>query len=124
MNLRTTFELRQKLETAAMVSGRSLSAETEHRVEQSIAQDDLLGGPELRRIAYAMISAFAIAGQHSAGRDVAFKDWSPADCTTAIASVVVTLAKLTHLDDADLGRLVEHIKGQLASLSASREAEK
>jgi hypothetical protein len=124
MNLRTTFDVRQKLETAAKFSGRSLSAEVEHRVEESIRQDDVFGGPGLRRVAYTRATAFAGAGQHSAGRGVPFKDWSSANCITAVASVVVALAKLTHLSDADLENLGLQINGQLATLRASREVDK
>jgi hypothetical protein len=124
MNLRTTFDVRQKLEAACQLSGRSLSAEVEHRVEQSIRQDDVFGGPELRRVAYTMATAFAVAGQHSAGRDVPFKDWGPASCMTAITSVVVALAKLTHLSDVELGDLVRRIADALATAIANRAVER
>lgn len=40
LNVRTTFELRQSLEAAAMQSGRSLTQEAEARIESSFQQEN------------------------------------------------------------------------------------
>ncbi len=42
LNMRTTFETRQRLEQAAIDSGRSLAAEAEARLEQSFRDQDFL----------------------------------------------------------------------------------
>jgi hypothetical protein len=119
MNLRTTYEVRQKLETAARMSGRSLMAEAEHRVQQSIDQDDVFGGPELRRIAYAMATGFALTGQFSAGPDVPAKEWlrGPAAITATAAAVDAVIHALPFDDDA-LRLLGEVLVGRIASRRA------
>ncbi len=43
MNMRTTAELRRKIDKAAAKSGRSLVQEVEHRVEQSFSQAETNG---------------------------------------------------------------------------------
>jgi hypothetical protein len=40
LNMRTTFEVRQKLERAAGATGRSLAQEVEHRLDRSFIEDD------------------------------------------------------------------------------------
>lgn len=42
LNLRTTFDIRAKLESAAVASGRSLAQEVEYRLERSFERQDLL----------------------------------------------------------------------------------
>jgi hypothetical protein len=42
LNMRTTRELRKRVEAAARASGRSLAAEVEYRLEQSIDHDNRL----------------------------------------------------------------------------------
>ena len=117
INLRATELVRQKLDAARQAQRPLALGRSHHRVEQSIDQDDVLGGPELRRIAYAMATTFALAGQYSAGPGVPFKDWSPASRITAITSVVETLAQASHLSDPDLRLLHSHIGGQLPALA-------
>jgi hypothetical protein len=41
LNMRTTYEIRQQLETAAAASGRSLAQEAELRIQQSFDQEGL-----------------------------------------------------------------------------------
>jgi hypothetical protein len=123
LSMRMTEAAYHRLERAADINGRSLSAEVELRLEQSIEQDNAFGGPALRRIAYQMATSFAVAGQYSAGPNVPFEEWPMTSYITAITSVVVTLAKLRHLDDADLDGLFQSFVGQLSTLSASRRAE-
>lgn len=49
MNMRTTPELRSKLDAAVKFSGRSMCAEVEFRVEKSFIEDDVI-----KKIAEAM----------------------------------------------------------------------
>lgn len=42
LNMKTTEEIRRRLEAAAQASGRSLTHEVEHRLEQSFQEEDLL----------------------------------------------------------------------------------
>jgi hypothetical protein len=55
--MRTTFEIRSKLETAAAASGRSLAQEAEFRIERSFEREGLLEevltltcGPEFAKV--------------------------------------------------------------------------
>jgi len=50
LNMRTTKELRDKIEEAATASGRSLVQEVEVRLEKSFQEDDAYGGPHLSRV--------------------------------------------------------------------------
>jgi hypothetical protein len=50
LNMRTTKELRDKIEEAAMASGRSLVQEVEFRLEKSFQEDDAYGGPHLSAV--------------------------------------------------------------------------
>jgi TraY domain-containing protein len=42
LNMKTTEQVRRRLEEAAGASGRSLTHEVEHRLEQSLQEEDLL----------------------------------------------------------------------------------
>ncbi len=44
LNMRTTKELRDKIERAARLSGRSLVQEVEYRLERSFWEDEVRGG--------------------------------------------------------------------------------
>jgi hypothetical protein len=57
LNMRTTPELRRRLEKAAAVSGRSLVQETEFRLEKSFAEE------EFNRLAILSPATFRLAGQ-------------------------------------------------------------
>jgi hypothetical protein len=61
LNMRTTKETRDRLEAAAIASGRSLAQEVEARLERSFHQEAVLGGPEIARVAFLMAARFAIA---------------------------------------------------------------
>jgi hypothetical protein len=121
--MRTTFEVRSKLETAAHASGRSLVQEVEHRVTRSLLEDDAFGGAELRPIAYLMASSFTLSGQWSAGPDVPPKEWlrSPARLT-AITSVVDALIEALGVSDDEARLIIESIRGRVATRIANREA--
>jgi hypothetical protein len=59
LNMRTTQELREKMEAAARMSGRSLVQEVEYRLERSFHEDGLLGDPTAARAYHGL--AFTIA---------------------------------------------------------------
>ena len=50
LNMRTTRELREKLEKNAANSGRSLAQEVEYRLEQSFRDEEALGGRQLHAL--------------------------------------------------------------------------
>jgi hypothetical protein len=126
LNLRTTTALRTKIDNAVAASGRSRLQEIEQRLEDTFRQDELFGGPELRRVAYAMATAFALAGKYSAGPDVPAKDWlrDPTTCTTAVAGVVDVLIRTLPFDADALRLLNEAITGRLGSRWAQLHEER
>lgn len=65
LNMRTTKEIREKLEIAAARSGRSLAQEVENRIERSLLLDDEIGPSArhlLEMIRFAVSQAEASAG--------------------------------------------------------------
>lgn len=60
LNMKTTPELRERLESAAEKSGRALTHEVEHRIEKSFAFDEFLGGPDAAFLA----ETIAVAVKH------------------------------------------------------------
>jgi hypothetical protein len=69
LNMRTTKETRERLEAAALASGRSLAQEVEYRLEQSIDQIEAFGGA----VPYKLMGA--LAGFASVISDVRGKEW-------------------------------------------------
>jgi hypothetical protein len=125
LSMRMTEGVRDGLERAADIAGRSLSAEVELRLEQSIRLDDIFGGPELRRIAYTMATAFALSGQYSAGPDVPPKEWlRGAAAITATRAVVDALMRALPFDDEALDRLGQNLVGAVASRRAQLHQER
>ena len=122
LNLRTTAAVHAELTAAALANGRSLTKEAQERVEQSLTLDRRLGGPELRKIAYVMASAFGVAGQLSAGSGVPSQEWlgNPAAVGTAIASVVDALVEHLELGDHELDQVREAIASRLLTRRAMR----
>jgi hypothetical protein len=60
LNIRTTRELREQLESAANRSGRSLAQEMEMRLDHSFADERLLGGAHNFAVARLIASALSI----------------------------------------------------------------
>ena len=54
--------LRARLEREGKRNDRSMNAEITHRLEESLAEQDALGGPDLQRIALMMATSFHHAG--------------------------------------------------------------
>lgn len=121
LNMRTTKETRERLEAAASANGRSLAQEVEVRLERSFAEEHGFGGPDMRRLAYLMATAFATAGQLRAGSK---PDWiSDRDCYRAglFGAVDALLIGLPGATAEEVAREIEGLKGRLLSRIA-REA--
>jgi hypothetical protein len=73
LNMRTTPETRKRLERAAADSGRSLVQEVEARLEQSVMEDDALGGRQLRAL-FGMLGNAAVLIEEQTGEPY-FEDW-------------------------------------------------
>jgi TraY domain len=86
LNMRTTRETRERLEAAAIASGRSLVQEVEFRLERSFVQENALGGPEMMRLAFQMAAAFAVETQ---GEDWAADLAAYARGTTAVIRALI-----------------------------------
>lgn len=72
LNMRTTAELRRRLEDAAKKSGMSLTQEVERRLDHSFAGADVvaqvLGGAEFRQMAINLAASFSRGARHEARR--------------------------------------------------------
>jgi hypothetical protein len=66
LSMRTTLDIKRRLERAAVASGRSIAQEVENRLERSFVYDEAFGSPEVRDAVLRMAAAFAIAGSGSA----------------------------------------------------------
>jgi hypothetical protein len=121
LNIRTTVPIRQKLEALARANGQTLTQEIESLIEKAAEQNEVFGGPELRRVAYAMATAFALSGQRSAGPDVPPREWlhSPTAGITAMAAVVDTLTVLLGLDEQAIRQAINVIAGRLETRIAT-----
>ena len=83
LNMRTTKELRERLEAAAAASGRSLAQEVEARLQRSFDQDqrlqDAFGSVKLfnlmRSIAATMEAAGLLANFDAGGAAQSSRDW-------------------------------------------------
>lgn len=69
LNMRTTAELRRKLEEAARVAGRSLTQETEYRLERSFEVDKHISDMFGDRRTFALMQLMAQAIQISLGKN-------------------------------------------------------
>jgi hypothetical protein len=76
LNMRTTAEIRDRLEAAAAANGRSLAQEVESRLERSFEQDSRVGGEAMVGIANLLIGAFVRGGQFGAAAS-GHPDWTP-----------------------------------------------
>jgi hypothetical protein len=66
LGLKVTAEIKQRLDKAARKSGRTQSQQAELMIERAFAEQEALGGPEMRQMVYLMGSAFAVAAQRTA----------------------------------------------------------
>lgn len=66
LSMRTTIDIKRRLERSAAASGRSIAQEVENRIERSFVYDEAFGSPEIRDAVLRMAAAFSIAGSGSA----------------------------------------------------------
>src|SRR4051812_27359201 len=82
LNMRTTADLRRRLESAAKASGVSLAQEVERRLDRSFATEDAiterLGGREFRDMAVSTAATFSAAARSEAVH-MGHVDWEPKD---------------------------------------------
>ena len=74
LNMRTTQEVRERLEKAAADSGRSLVQEVEVRLEQSFLEEDALGGMQFRAL-FRLLGNAAVLIERKTGKSC-FEDWN------------------------------------------------
>jgi hypothetical protein len=113
LNMRTTKETRERLEAAASANGRSLAQEVEVRLERSFAEESSFGGPEMQRLAFLMIAAFATAGQLSADGK---PDWlHDRDCYRSglIGVLDALLIEMPGAAPEDVDLVIESLKGRM-----------
>ena len=78
LNMRTTKEIRARLEKAATANGRSLAQEVEVRLAQSFEGSEQFGGDVMMPVVRLMAAAFIKGGQAEARRkgiDPAVENW-------------------------------------------------
>lgn len=122
LNMRTTKETREKLESAAAANGRSLAQEVEARLEASFAEERGFGGPEMRQLAYLMTSAFQVASQ----RDATDKNWvtNPYSYGAGVAGVLDALL-IGFPNGEEKARVIEYVIGRLLTrLEHEKEQDK
>lgn len=79
LNMKTTPELRDRIQEAADNSGRPLTQEVEHRLQQSFYDDDAFGGPS-RSSLVRMIGILVAAEERRSGKSITedFYTWNAA----------------------------------------------
>lgn len=109
LNLRTTQEIREQLEEAARMSGRSLAQEIETRVEQTFRRDAAYGGPEGWRLSRSMAASFLNAAEGA-------EDWTSDSIAYArgVAAVLDTLL-VTMPEDDNRDLAIEGLVGRVLS---------
>jgi Arc-like DNA binding domain len=121
LNMRTTKEIRDRLEAAAVANGRSLAQEVEARLERSFAEESGFGGPEMRRVAYLMAAAFATAGTLSASGKPGWVRDRDAYRAGLIGVLDALLIGLPDATPHDAALIIEALNGRLLSRLANEE---
>lgn len=105
LNMRTTFDVRQRLETEAAASGRSLTQEAEMRIERSFLDQknslealDLTFGRDLAGILHILGEAMKLSGQQAAFLATRTLDGSQNWLENAYAFAQVRNAALSVID--------------------------
>jgi hypothetical protein len=119
LNMRTTKETRDRLEAAAVASGRSLVQEVEARLEASFHREAVFGGPRLTRYAYLMASVFALSGQRSSG--AADESWLDNDDAYIAAVTGVIDALLRDRSDKVAHYVLHDLYGRVATREAMKK---
>jgi hypothetical protein len=79
LNMRTTKEIRDRLEAAARQAGRSLAQEVEYRLDQSFLDEDAWGGAEVQSLLRGLADAARVLqARHGQSIFASFKDYDRA----------------------------------------------
>src|SRR5687768_5851911 len=100
LGLRVTAKMKTRLDAAAAKNGRSQSQEAEFMLEQAFAQEDAFGGPDLKRYALLMATAFSMGGNRQAGPRIEIADWQHDQQAYAAAAAAVMFSLLKFMPDA------------------------
>ena len=99
LNMRTTAEMREKLEAAAVASGRSLAQEVEYRLNASFADEGAFPHQDLKFWAYYMTNIFHQRGSFEASMrghpDMTISEWmaDPLIYQSAMFEVIRSMIK-------------------------------
>ena len=110
VTIRMRDELKAKVEQSAAGQRRSISEEIAWRLERSFSEQAALGGPEMQRMAYHMIAAFALPAQlHASDKE----NWVNDRDGYRAGVIGVCDALLQGFSDEDAARVIEALKGRL-----------
>jgi len=84
---RSRGQMRERLQAAAIASGRSISEEIEHRLDESFRTEELYGGPRLSAVFRILANHIALAGA-TAGGDWAKNDQVQVDVAKVFADLL------------------------------------
>lgn len=96
LNMRTTKDMRDRLERAAVESGRSLAQEVEYRLDRSFVDDSLFSSREMHLWAVMLADQFHKAGSQAAahsGEDPSDRGWQQ----NPTCMMIATLSAMQHL---------------------------
>ena len=110
VTIRTRGDLKAQLEQSAAAHQLSVSEEVARRLERSFSEQAALGGPEMQRLAYHMVAAFALPAQLSA-RDK--QNWINDQDGYRAGAIGVCDALFQGLSDEDAALAIEALKGRL-----------
>jgi hypothetical protein len=120
LGLKVTAEIKQRIDEEACRTGRTQSQQAELMIERSFSEQAALGGPEMQRLAYHMISLFALPAQRSA-RDK--QNWVSDPDGYRAGVIGVCDGLFQGLSDDDAALVIESLKGRLLSRIVHREQE-
>ena len=123
LKVRMKEPLRAALEEASERRGVSMNAEIVQRLERSFTEEESLGGPGMRRLAYSMIVAFTRAGRLRAGGK---ENWiDDPDCYRAgVFGVVDALLIGMNVPPQEVDLAIESLRGKLMSRVLMAEQQK
>jgi hypothetical protein len=113
LSLAVPQKLKRDIEKEANARGWSISVEAAQRLQSTLSQDAVLGGPDVRNVALLVASSFAIAGQR-AGKERGVRDWAKdGDCyaTAALNAIEALLrAAPTPLSNLQVGAIESRVQ--------------
>jgi hypothetical protein len=120
VTIRMRDELKGKVLHSADDQERSISQEIEYRLERSFTDEAAFGGPEMQRLAYHMVAAFALpAYQHASDK----ANWVHDQAGYRAGVIGVCDALLQGFADEDAARVIEVLKGRLLTRIAQAKGD-